>query len=205
MESLGVDVARGGRDQSIIARRHEGMWFDVPLVYPGSQTPDGPAVAGLTIAAQRDHAVIHIDVIGVGSSPYDFLNESGQQVVGVNVSEAALGSDKSGRLRFRNLRSELWWRMREALDPVNNAGMALPPDPRLLADLCAPAWSLSGSLIQVESREDIVAKIGRSPDFGSAHVLALIDTPKRATLEALGQARRRGEYDPLAQLDKMRN
>jgi len=197
MDSLGVDVARGGRDNTLLARRH-GMWFDEPLVYPGSATPNGPTVAGLTIAAKRDDAVVHIDVIGVGSAPYDFLNEAGQQVVGVNVAEAATGTDKSGRLRFKNLRSELVWRMREALDPTNNTGIALPPDPQLLADLTAYTWELSGSTIYVASREQIMEKIGRSPDYGSAYVLALMDTPKRATVEALGQRRRRGEYDPYA-------
>src|SRR5690606_28290038 len=30
MSSVGVDVARGGKDQTVIARRH-GMWFDEPL------------------------------------------------------------------------------------------------------------------------------------------------------------------------------
>lgn len=196
MDSLGVDVARGGRDRTILARRH-GMWFDLPLVHAGSATPDGPTVAGLSIAAKRDDAVIHIDVIGVGSSPYDFLNEARQQVVGVNVAESAVGTDKSGRLRFKNLRSELWWRMREVLDPTNNTGIALPPDRELLADLCAPTWELSGSTIYVASREQIIDRIGRSPDYGSAYVLALIDTPKRATIEAMG-GRRRKEYDPYA-------
>lgn len=198
MDSLGVDVARGGRDSTLIARRH-GMWFDEALVYPGSATPDGPKVAGLSIAAMRDQAVIHIDVIGVGSSPYDFLNEARQQVVGVNVSEAATSTDKSGRLRFKNQRSQLWWNMREALDPTNNTGIALPPDPRLLADLCAPTWELSGTTIYVASREQIIAKIGRSPDFASAYVLALLDTPKAATVSAMGRGnKRRGEYDPYA-------
>jgi len=196
MDSLGVDVARGGRDQTILARRH-GMWFDVPLVHPGSQTPDGPKVAGLAIAARRDNAVIHIDVIGVGSSPYDFLNDAGQQVVGVNVAEAATGTDKSGRLRFKNMRSQLWWMMREALDPNNNTGIALPPDPRLLADLCAPTWKLTGSTIYVASREEIIERIGRSPDYGSAYILALIDTPKLATVRAMGAQRQR-DYDPYA-------
>lgn len=195
MDSLGVDVARGGRDNTLLARRH-GMWFDVPLVYPGKATPDGPSVAGLSIAAKRDDAVIHIDVIGVGSAPYDFLNEAGQQVVGVNVAESATGTDKSGRLRFKNLRSELWWRMREALDPTNNTGIALPPDRELLADLCAPTWELSGSTIYVASREQIIDRIGRSPDYGSAYVLALIDTPKRAVIAAVGG--RRKDYDPYA-------
>lgn len=197
MDSLGVDVARGGKDNTINARRH-GMWFDEPKVYPGNSTPDGPSVAALAIADKRDDAPIHIDVIGVGASPYDFLRSASQQVVGVNVSESATGTDKSGRLRFKNLRSELWWRMREALDPSNNTGIALPPSPQLLADLCAPTWELSGPVIKVASREDIVAKIGRSPDYGSAYVLALIDTPKRSVLQAVGRQNRPNDYDPYA-------
>lgn len=196
MHSLGVDVARGGKDQTIIARRH-GMWFDEPLSYTGAETPDGPKVAGLAIAARRDDAVIHIDVIGVGSSPYDFLNNAGQQVVGVNVSEAATQTDQSGRLRFKNQRSQLWWKMREALDPVNNTGIVLPPDTRLLADLCAPKWTISGSVIYVESRDDIVKRIGRSPDYGSAYILALIDTPKIKVMREMGRTNRR-DYDPYA-------
>lgn len=192
MDSMGVDVARGGRDKTDIARRH-GMWFDEPLSYPGKETPDGPTVAGLVIAARRDQAPIHIDVIGVGSSPYDFLVDAGQQTIGVNVSESPTGTDKSGRLRFANLRSQIWWRMREALDPANNTGICLPPCPELKADLCAPKWGLRGSAIQVESREEIVKRIARSPDKGTAYILALIDTPRMSDLAV---TRTRREYDP---------
>ncbi|CAB5162199.1 hypothetical protein UFOVP151_10 [uncultured Caudovirales phage] len=197
MDSLGVDVARGGRDLTLLARRH-GMWFDEPIAYPGKQTPDGPSVAGLAIAAKRDDAVIHIDVIGVGSSPYDFLNDSNQQVVGVNVSEEARGLDKSGRLAFSNQRSELWWRMREALDPSSNSGIVLPPSKQLLADLCAPTWELKGRKIYVASRDEIIARIGRSPDYASAYCLALMDTPKRSRLPIGTRNAVRGEYDPYA-------
>jgi hypothetical protein len=178
MDSLGVDVARGGQDNTVIARRH-GMWFDEPLKYPGKETPDGPSTAGLVIAAMRDKAPIHIDVIGVGSSPYDFLENAGQHVLGINVSEKSHGRDLSGHLEFFNLRSELWWKFREALDPAQNTGIALPPDTRLKADLCAPKWGLQGAKIRVEGREDILARIGRSPDFGSAYIMALIHTPKK--------------------------
>lgn len=195
MDSLGVDIARGGRDSTILQARH-GMWFDKPKVYPGKETPDGPTVAGLVIAALRDRSPIHLDVIGVGASPYDFLREANQDVIGVNVSERAVGTDKSGRLGFMNQRSQLWWNMREALDPAANNGIALPPDAKLKADLCAPLWHMSGEKIQVEGREDIVRRIGRSPDYASAAVLALMDSPKR---EVFGrtQSPRRGEYNPL--------
>lgn len=196
MDSLGIDVARGGKDNTVIARRH-GMWFDQPLTYPGTQTPDGPSVAGLVLAASRNNAIQHIDVIGVGSSPYDFLNAAKQPVIGVNVSEKSFATDKSGRLGFANQRSELWWKFREALDPSNNTGIVLPPDKRLLADLCAPTWKVQGSVIQVESRDDIVKRIGRSPDFASAYCLALIPTPKVNRLPGV-RDKRQGDYDPLS-------
>lgn len=196
MDSLGVDVARGGADNTIIARRH-GMWFDEPLAYPGKETPDGPTVAGLVIAATRNLAPIHIDVIGVGASPYDFLKNAKQQVLGINVSEKSLATDMSGRLSFFNQRSEYWWKMREALDPAGNTGIALPPNKQLLADLCAPTWELSGASIKVEGREEIVKRIGRSPDWASAYILALLDTPRQATMPG-APTRARMAYDPYA-------
>lgn len=200
MDSVGVDVARGGRDNTIIARRH-GWWFDEALAYAGKSTPDGPSVAGVTIAAVRDKAPIHIDVVGVGASPYDFLVQAGQHVLGINGAEAAPGTDKSGRLTFANMRSHDWWRMREALDPVADNGIALPPDRQLLVDLCAPTWRLQGRTIYVESREDIIKRIGRSPDWASAYILALHDTPRVEDIPG-AHTRQRGSYDPYANLNR---
>jgi hypothetical protein len=147
--------------------------------------------------ALRDQAPIHLDVIGVGASPYDFLNDMRQQILGINVAEKSVATDRSGRLTFFNLRSELWWKMREALDPTANNGIALPPSTQLLADLCAPTWEVSGRTLRVEGREEICKRIGRSPDWASAYVLALIDTPKRAAIEAMSKRKVR-EYDPYA-------
>lgn len=196
MMSLGVDVARGGKDNTTIAARHEGMWFDVPMVYPGSTTPDGPKVAGLVIGCIRDRAPIHIDVIGVGASPYDFLKHARQDVYGVNVSERATMMDKSGRLGFFNMRSQLWWKFREALDPANDTGIALPPDKQLAAELCAPKWTMSGTTIKVESRDDIIDRIGRSPDRATAYIMALMDTPKLHNLDRGADNGKVLAYDP---------
>ena len=194
------DVARGGRDASVIAKRHAGNWYDRLVKLPGTSTPDGQTLTGQVIAHRRDSAPIHLDVIGVGASPYDLLRIAKQQVVGVNVAEKSGGTDKSGRLRFFNLRSEVWWKLREELDPTNDTGIALPPDAELLADLAAPKWSMAGMKVQVESREDIVARIGRSPDCASALILARMETPK---LDHIRRAQRADntavtDYDPLA-------
>lgn len=177
MNSLGIDVARGGKDKTVIFRRHD-KWFDRPLAYTGEETPDGPKVAGLVIMVARNRAVMHIEINGVGASPYDFLIQADQPVIGVDVSMATNDTDKSGRLRFFNVRSALWWKMREALDPTNNKGIALPPSKRLLLDLTGILWELKGNKIKAESRNDIIKRTGKSPDYGTALMLALLDTPK---------------------------
>ena len=200
MDSMGVDVARGGKDNTTIARRH-GWWWDELLEHPGTDTPDGPRVAGLVIVALRDRAPVHIDVIGVGSSPYDFLRAAGQQVVGINHAEKDAGTDKSGRLRFLNQRSADWWRMREALDPTANNGIELPPGKEILAELTAPRWKPQGVVIQVESREEIIDRIGRSPDRATAIILALRDTPRMADLPGAHEQVQR-EYDPYQSLNR---
>lgn len=202
MKSVGVDVARGGEDNTVIARLHEENWFDEPLAYPATATPDGPTVAGLSIAAQRDGAPIHLEITGVGASPYDFLNKATIQVIGVNPAEAAPGTDISGRLTFTNIRSWIWWMMREALDPHSNIALALPPDKRLIADLTTPRWELRGTTIYVESREDLLKpkRLGRSPDWGTAYVLAWIRTPRKADFVRAAQQQVPAGHDPYAAL-----
>ena len=62
--------------------------------------------------------------------------------------------------------------MREALNPVDGEDLALPPDRELRADLCAPRWKVAARGVQIESKEDIHKRIGRSTDCGDAVVLA---------------------------------
>ena len=185
MDSMGVDVAMTGDDEHVILRRHR-MWIDEPIAHKGQQIPDGAASGSQVVAALRDAAVIHLDLFGVGSLTYGFLTSLHLQVIGVNfgdlVNEA---TDQTGRLKFSNLRSFLWWRAREVLNPLNNTGIALPPHRRLLADLCAPKYAVVNQRIKVQSRDDIVKELGRSPDYGTALILALIDTPKIETLRAI--------------------
>lgn len=174
MDALGVDVARGGRDSTVLARRH-GDWYDELIKVPGAETPNGQTVVALVIQHQHDRAAICIDSIGVGSSPVDHLQDNKSNVVPINgASSAEDATDATGQFGFFNLRSKIHWQFREALlDPQRR--VALPPDPKLIADLCAPRYSVVGgkpAKIKVESKEDIIKRIGRSPDDGDAVIYA---------------------------------
>lgn len=195
MDSYGLDVARGGKDNTIGYARH-GHWYNKANVLEGIQSKDGPASASFAVGNVRDEAPIHVDVIGVGASTYDFLKQSGLHVVPVDVRQSATAFDRSNQLSFFNLRSQLWWQFRELLDPAYGSIVALPPEPELLADLTAPRWGLQGKTIKVESREDIIKRLGRSPDYGSAIINAQIETPKRKVLQAIYSNNSRRNYDP---------
>ncbi len=182
MTALGVDPARGGRDETVLIPRHDD-WFGDVIARPGAETPDGPSVAALAVATMRDSACCIVDVIGIGSSVYDHLGGNGVPCMAFNSSEKSEGRDRTGNLDFFNKRSEWWWRMREALDPDYGEEICLPPDSQLRADLCAPRWRLAPRGIQVESKEDIAARIGRSTDRGDAAVYALCD---EAVRDAIG-------------------
>lgn len=179
MDSMGVDVAREGADFTVISRRH-GVWFDKLERMEGPLAPDGPAVAGQVITLLRDDAVVHIDAIGIGASPYDFLKDKVQTVACKN-SFGTKEKDSTGTMGYKNHRARDWWRMREALEPANNIGLCLPDDSQLMADLCTPTFKMTGQmLIQIEEKEAIKSRLGRSPDDGEAVVMALTNTPKKS-------------------------
>ncbi|HXH11168.1 MAG TPA: terminase [Alphaproteobacteria bacterium] len=173
LTAMGVDIARGGPDQTVIAKRY-GPWIAPLKKYPGWQTPDGPSVATLVVIAHEGSAPIHIDIIGVGGSGYDHVKSvKGKLAVPMNGAERdPEARDRSGQLAFRNKRAEWHWRLREALDPVTGEGLALPPDRELRADLMAPRWKLSAQGIQIEDKDEIKARLGRSPDCGEAVIYA---------------------------------
>jgi hypothetical protein len=172
LSAVGVDVARGGKDKTVIAKRY-GPWFAQLLKFPGKDTPDGPTVGGLVLREHRDDAMINIDVIGIGSSAYDWLRSHRHVTVNpVNNAEGTALYDKSRKFRLVNVRAASYWMLREALDPNGPERLALPPDPELLADLCAPRYKVTSSGIAVEPKPDIIQRLGRSPDCGDACVLA---------------------------------
>lgn len=177
MTALGFDPARGGIDKSCIARRH-GQWFDELVQAPGIVTKDGPTAAAFAVPLVRDAAPICVDSIGIGSSALDFLLGLNLNVHAVNGSESSTAMTMAGNLRFRNMRAEMYWRLREALDPTAANPIALPPDQELLADLTAVRYKVvtlgGGTAIQMRSKDEIREALGRSPDKGDAVAMTFV-------------------------------
>jgi hypothetical protein len=205
MTSCGADIARGGKDNTVISTRY-GVWFDRLTVISGKETPDGASSAGRIISIIRDGAPVHVDIIGVGGSTYDHLSSNNIQVEGINFAARSEPNetDRTGQLKFKNDRAMNYWKFREALDPKTGYNLALPPDQELKKDLCTPMWFLTPQGIQVESKEQIIhgprlhksaMPLGRSPDRGDAVVMCWIDTEIINKVDDGRQSHADNEYD----------
>lgn len=176
MTAIGVDVARGGRDHTVLSPRY-GHWFAEQLAYPGKDTPEAPVTASLVVAAMRDGAQANIDAVGVGGEVLGHLRATGCRVCGIYSGAPSEAHDRTGAIGFFNKRSEMWWKFREALDPASGEDIALPPSRALYAALCAPRWSLAGRGIKVETKDETIKRLGRSPDEGDAAIYAFAASP----------------------------
>jgi hypothetical protein len=180
LSAVGVDPARGGACKTVLSLRF-GTWFAPLHKHAGSTTPDGPAVGALVrlaVGPDKGCAVV-LDAEGIGSAVYDALKDD---LPGLEPFRGSAGvprgtADRAGVLTFANARAWSWWSLREALDPARGDGLALPPDPELLADLTAPRWQVRLGGVLVERKEDIISRLGRSPDCGDAVVLAHYTPP----------------------------
>jgi hypothetical protein len=201
MDSLGVDVAVGGKDEFVISARH-GTWFDELTVIPGHQIPQvraGPESAARVIMVRRDRAPVHVDVVGWGLTTANFLTEQGVQVVACNGATKSLEWSNDGKFRYFNFRAQMVWQLREGLDPNGPEPLTLPPDPALRADLAAYKWKLTAQGIQVRSKDEMKEELGRSPDKGDAVCMANLRTLKDEQYEEM--ARDRQGYDRHSELD----
>ncbi len=169
---LGVDVARGGMDLSAIAVRQGSKILSVETF----SNMDGPLLAGeIAVRYRRLKASrANIDIIGLGAAVEDALKDPVYHditVVPVNVATSSDVLDSDGNRKYQNLRAELWWTLRSALDPKTENPLALPPDDGLLGDLAAPKYDFRKGWIQIEAKEETKHRLGRSPDEGDAVML----------------------------------
>jgi hypothetical protein len=167
----GLDVARGGAAQTVLAQRWSN-WFAPLQKYPGKDTPSGEEGRSIVLRAVQAGGHVNVDVIGYGASVVDLCREQDLNAVPVNFGAGTKRRDRTNLLRFVNVRAFAYWSMREALDPEKGDGLMLPPDSELKADLCAARWMMRTNGIQVEDKDSIVQRLGRSPDCGDAVVLA---------------------------------
>jgi hypothetical protein len=170
---LSVDVARFGGDSTVFGPRHGPLIMEL-IVHNREDTMQTTARVQ---AAVGDGSTITpvVDSMGVGGGVVDRLRETGVPVLAYTGAAKARTRTRDREWGFTNTRSAAYWRVRELLDPAFGAEVMLPPDDLLLSDLTTPTWDVTTGVpprIQVETKESVSARLGRSPDRGDVVAMA---------------------------------
>lgn len=165
---VGVDVARFGDDQSVITTR---FGLDArSMKRQRFRSLDGWDLGAKVAELYNDlkkqgvrKIIINVDAGGVGASPIDWLRRNGYPVNSINFGAAVV--DKA---RYKNLRAEMWARMRAWLE----AGGCIDDDEDLISDLTGVEYGYTPTnQLLLEKKEDMKARGLPSPD--NADSLAL--------------------------------
>ena len=169
---LGLDVARLGPDSSVLAVR-QGMRLRKFHEWTGTDTVETAARAeeiarGAGVRGAKDSGgpvgTIVVDAPGIGGGVIDQLRARGLPVKEFNGARRA-----TDPTRYANQRAESHCRLRTLLEERR---IGLPRDARLREEaLGVRSFINSSGLTQIESKDEIRGRLGRSPDRLDAAVL----------------------------------
>lgn len=165
---IGVDIARFGDDKTVICYRR-GRLVSKMSTYSKMDTVE--LANKLTNIIRDDHpARVFLDMGNTGAGVYDILCDRGFRdiVRGINFGGKAINDD-----RYFNKRAEMW---NEANLWLKNPPVEIPNDDELLSDLCSVNKTYdSRGRLQLESKDRLKERIGRSPDKADAFVLTFAE------------------------------
>jgi len=111
INKIGVDVAGGGRNFSVIVQRHT----NIAKIIHKNQDPDTMNLAESVINIRRQQNIgtddVFVDAVGIGKGVYDILNKEIPGIYGINAGSKP--TTEVEQTKFTNLRAEMYWKMRE--------------------------------------------------------------------------------------------
>lgn len=188
---VGLDVAAGGADLSARSILQGGYLHRIRTM----SEDDPEVIAGLARddLMEFDARVVKYDAIGVGWS-------MGSEFRRMNVANTGINVGHRSRFpkRFRNIKAELYWGLRQMFV---GGQIAIPPDDKLLEEelMQLQVFYPESGIIAIEPKEDLKDRIGRSPDRAESLMLAAADRGSYAIADGTSQA---GKDRTLAIADK---
>lgn len=178
---IGVDIARFGDDASVFFKR-KGLVAYPPIIL---RKLDNMQVADRLmqyIDQEQPHAVF-VDA-GGGAGVIDRVRQLGARVI-----EVPFGG-RATQEKYKNRRSEMWIELRDWLV----SGGSIPDSLMLRADLSTPTYSFDSSgKMQLEPKDKIKERLGRSPDLADALALTFATPVQPEGVEI----KQREDYNPL--------
>lgn len=158
---MGIDVARFGDDRSVIWKRQGLCGAFAPIQMRHQRTTDIAARAAQEISGWGSEQQYIDDTGHWGHGVIDNLIAAGFPAIGIQFHGPPIDP------RYRNKRAEMWF---AAADWIKKGG-ALPRIPELIPELTGPTYTFVNGKIQMEDKDQVKARIGRSPDLADALAL----------------------------------
>lgn len=179
----GVDVARFGRDRTVLVKRCTNSTLEKHKSWSGTdtmQTSGRVFAEWLDTPPEHRPTTVFVDVIGIGAGVADRLQELGMPITGVNVAEEASVDDL-----YLRQRDELWFKARKWLEKKD---CRLLDDETLIAELSLPKYAFTSTgKLKVESKDELKKRYPQSPDVADAFCLTFAHSVEQKT---------RGAYEP---------
>ena len=147
-----------------------------------TRSSDPSVIADFVDAAQLQSGanIVNIDAIGVGWGVCGLVRErfarrqspSSAPVV-VAINSAASPTTPQAKALYGNLRAQLWWEFRLALQQNLLDTSRADNRMELEAQLLMPRYHINKGKIWVEAKAEIKMRLGRSPDNADALMYAL--------------------------------
>jgi hypothetical protein len=201
---ISVDVARSTAGDDSVIGWQKGDYADYSWI---GKTNDEMRVAGEVIRAigelkerftekgAHPRIVVNVDVIGVGAGVTDRVDEITRddkniEVHGVNVGLPSIDCpEKYNGLpaeRFKNLKSQLFWCVREK---VKTRKFRLPECSQLPMQLSNIKWTItSRGQTVIEPKDETKKRIGRSPDHADQLMLGFYRSAENSFWSSMERA-----------------
>lgn len=160
---LSVDTARFGDDETVITFR-QGLLVHWQKSFRGLNEMDLAQKIANEINDNSPNAVFFDTTGGYGAGACDRLRQLGYEVMEVNFASRDGIDDQ-----YQNMRISMWDQTRKWLETGS-----IPDDEKLIRDLTTPEFMynrMTGKK-QLESKEDIKKRLGRSPDRADSLVVS---------------------------------
>jgi len=179
--SLGCDVARYGRDSSVISIR-EGHKIHLLQTFKGYDTMEFSTQIDRIASRGKTPDAVFIDSIGVGAGVVDKTRQMGiSHVVDANVSMKPQDTKV-----YQNKRAEMYFNLKKFVE----TGGKLPDDKELKEELLALRYfyNETSGKIQLIKKDDLKEELGRSPDKSDSVALHFFRSVRPMALRYHGGA-----------------
>jgi hypothetical protein len=190
---LGVDVARGGRNESVWVIRDDTTarivyrWREPDIIKTGQKTIEIIKTEGV------NPSNVYIDDVGVGGGVVDFLKNNGLPVNGVNFGESLsakkeflIDNNRKVDERFINLKAMLYAGDESVLTWVRNYGQLIENEYSGWDQLLSIRYKKNSyGKIVIEPKENMRKRGIESPDIADAFALTFTNQLSIRKIESI--------------------